>query len=1267
MDVEARGVPAPGGATFKYIFDREGCRDRSEVLSEVFSASDPGFVVRDEVARKFRMFPSPEMFWEWADTVPPGDRCFHEVVFGAHAQRIKFDIDASRDGISLVPQRLTQHWLLDETAAEDAERALDELIFDIPDAGVRDPRPVSPADQCAALLEYLVGVIMDAFHAMYYDSGAVLAADQILVASSMGVPWAAVAAGNSVPEKYSFHIVVTSHVVSNNREAKHFTGRVLDIVRAEVPEIIPLIDPSINSGTQNFRLLGSHKEASPRTKVVDGQLAAALGTMAPDPSRERALLQIGRPTNVRALPALCGAEAAPEITITDGDIRAALDCVHAHLPGAQSYHRFSRNIGPLMLFDRLAPSYCSICLRVHSSDNSLMVVIRPDDSPPANTGNAPAGAQPAVLIELCRRSPAGNSGRRIATIMCAPGTFAGTTLAHRGQTDDSKEARLKAVIDSLNSGSRDPSQGSDRMFVTNCPTTRYSEPAMRNFEHVPTLAVMAQMGLGKTRALRKYISDHFSARPGSDLEAPPVIRFITFRQTFSESLRKQFGGFSVYSDIAGHNIRAHAHPRLIIQVESLHRLLSDVQTGSGEPDLLVLDEIESVLAQFSSGLHRSFHESFAVFQWLISCSKHVVCMDANLSDRSYRTLEAMRPHALPYLHHNEYLRAGASTMHLTSRRDDWVAHLVTQVGNGKRISLASNSRREAEAIKRVLEARYPDKNIRMYSSETPYAERVMHFADVNTYWRDLDVLIYTPTVSAGVSYEVGCDMFDPAVAPAAGAAPAAPAAPDGVFDCMYVYLSDMSCDVETGRQMLGRVRVLRDQEYFVCISSIPRSHPTDIGVLERLAYDQRRSLQDSAWVGLGGAKPARYRFDPQTGTIQPYRTPYFALWLENARIANLSRNAYGERFADQAFLTGVKMCWLEPLAGGDDAAGVAAERKAATSELRAIEVDGVATALELTHDDVRDIRSRQESTDVNTVPVSEGERRAMTKYFLRQCFHWDGDISPAMAAKLMRPSIQRIFKNLEIAMGAPSMEAAIDGLRADELAFYSATVSCSSPGTRASVAQRLEQSDIRRKYKYPAHYYALRMLHMCGFQSINDPARLPEPWVIAQLWGARVTIIKALTLIVETLQVRRPSTRDLNSDDLETVGRKVLQLVNSSLRKMYGVEVKVDKRRGTAHLAPTKDGQVVWPSDGPASSPRVVCHLQRVPVNAPALAALHLHCSSIGRRTGSDFEPYVEDGTALIEDIVLQVAGGVSVPIATPRRPEAARDLIELAKMCTGQ
>lgn len=1218
--------------TFRYLFNHEGARQKEDVLTENIGPQDLNrgvFVVRDEGARKFRAFPTVQEFWAWSDQQPAEDRHYHEVIFGTRAQRIKLDIDAKPEAIDGLPKtlidRITAGERKDAYDAQLAEEAIDELIFghapatgvDGPTTGAKleAPPEVDTRARALAVLRMIVGMLVDVFNARYFMRGMGLDEADVVVASSIGVPWDECAGVQ--PKKYSFHVIVPGYFMANSAEAKELTQDLLAQLELEAPEVVPLLDPGVNSATQNFRLLGSSKApgtggaSAPRMKIIDLGLARDLGTMAPESVAEaRALTTIstggcravgavggGACSPPRTLPQMVSSDAVKdEVMIADTDVNTILGALHSARPDIKYYHRFVRNSGALLFFERISPSSCRICKRVHDHDNTLMVLLRP------GADAASGGGQVTEIVELCRRAP--GRGELIATAEVAPGTFAadGRRTGPASQADKKRESRLRAVVRYYSEGRCEGPAGSaiagmqrDVLIESACratsAVTEYSEPAIRDYELVPTLAVRAQMGLGKTRALRRYLDAHFplqSASAGAGdggysdtgaLEPPKIIRFITFRQTFSDSLRDAFREFTVYSDVNVPQIRAAAHPRAIVQVESLHRLLDDARSGANVPDLVIMDECESVLAQFSSGLHKSFHEAFTVFQWLMARAKHVICMDANLGDRTHRTLMSLRAHSPPYLHWNQFQRARGDKVRLTTKHDEWLAHMVTQIGNGKRVVLASNSRREANSVSRMLGKRFPQKAIRVYSAETPApAEKLLHFSDVDTYWRGLDVLIYTPTVSAGVSYEVsGADAYD----------------------CMYMYLNSMSCDVETSRQMMGRVRALRDREYFVCVRATPASLPVDIESLERLAYSRRRSLLDAAWSGAGTA-PGRFRFDPSTGEVHRYRTPFFSLWLENARVANLSRNAYGERFVQQVYDTGAEVHWLElqdVLDGVDveDAEDLCKslmkEKKGAATELSEEEAKGIADAVDITSEEMADLRRRQEDSRTATgmataQPLTGEEYLMMQRFQLRQRFHWTREIDMELVRTMLRSGVQRIFRNLEVAGGARTMLEALEALREREATYHIASTTTASAGRRQAgtqqLAERLEQLDIRHNYQFPAHRLAHWLLGMCGFRSVADKQRLPTTWVTMRLWGGRLALASNTGNIINEMAnmggaMRRPPQRQLVSADPCESAKSGLQMANGVLRRMYGIELRMCRATGCYTIVPTADGALVWP------------------------------------------------------------------------------------------
>jgi hypothetical protein len=291
------------------------------------------------------------------------------------------------------------------------------------------------------------------------------------------------------------------------------------------------------------------------------------------------------------------------------------------------------------------------------------------------------------------------------------------------------------------------------------------------------------MGCGKTKALRDYLNIHFT-----DDIFPQTIRFLTFRQTFAKSLKGAFGDFLLYSDING-DIN-NTHKRVIIQVESLHRLVINSYLSNGV-NLLILDEVESILAQFNSGLHRHFNAAFAIFQWMIANADKVICIDANLSERTINTLKRMRPKHDIYYHNNIFKKEIDNIYKLTNNNTQWLSLMFTYLQNDKRVVLPTNSISEAKIYKQLIEESFPNKKIQLYSSEMLISEKNEHFSDVERYWSNLDVLIYTPTCSAGISFELDH------------------------FDVVFAYMTDGSCDVETCRQMLMRVRNVKSKTYYI--------------------------------------------------------------------------------------------------------------------------------------------------------------------------------------------------------------------------------------------------------------------------------------------------------------------------------------------------------------------------------------------------------------------------------------------------------------------
>ncbi len=139
----------------------------------------------------------------------------------------------------------------------------------------------------------------------------------------------------------------------------------------------------------------------------------------------------------------------------------------------------------------------------------------------------------------------------------------------------------------------------------------------------PTTYVISGMGSGKSTQLIELLERN---------EYQTII-CLSFRITFTTEFSKKYK-LTSYKKVDG-EISLAKTPRLIIQVDSLFRL-NQIQS----PDLLIIDEIESILEKIqSSGQLISVIRGF---NNLLRYSKKVVIMDGLMEKTSIKYLNILR-------------------------------------------------------------------------------------------------------------------------------------------------------------------------------------------------------------------------------------------------------------------------------------------------------------------------------------------------------------------------------------------------------------------------------------------------------------------------------------------------------------------------------------------------------------------------------------------------------------------------------------------------
>lgn len=1153
-------------------------RDPSDVLDKNFKRQDlvSRSVVRDEYHNnRYLVFDSRDDLIAWRDGLPIEEKCLHEVIFGWQSQRIKVDIDAPShklDEISESTLRLCLPATSDNGQIEckAADPEIEEYLGDLLGGAQSEPtnaEPVLTNDtkrqrdlKMRLILDCVLDTLLEEVASAYYMVESVVATrNEVVVAESCGM--------SKGQWKYSYHIILLPYTVPDNNEARELTAR---LVESLPPLIRQFVDAGVNKSIQSFRYPQCTKPGEARFKTVQEDTSRRLGTAFVDVDDATIVC----PPEIRVLPRVFTTESitAKRVPIPDETVEVAVKT--AADAGVTDGHSVRCVRGSLIIFEREKPTRCAICDEVHHKDNTLMLSLEPVE---AGHDGAWPGSGPTAhrLIEHCRHAP--GKGRVIAELVCksSPQEIHASRGANRkaGATDTTCKG-VAERISQIKAGKVNPHLAATSAFerLPDFRKTIYSESQMRNYELVGTLAVKAQMKLGKTRALRSYLDTQFPI----DGIRTPTIRFITFRQTFSSSLRRgdQFPDFALYSDYQG-DLDVARHPRLIVQVESLHRLK---MPADPEPiDLVILDEAESILAQFNSGLHKHFSAAFAMFHWLMQTSRHVVCMDANIGDRTYRILEHMRADHPVHFHWNKFERAAEDKYYFTGDQSVWLEKLNAVVRADRAVVVATNSLAEAEALTASLQEDFPEKNISLYSSKTSPSEKSRHFSDVHEYWSRLHVLVYTPTVSAGVSYELEH------------------------FDCLFGYFTDTSCDVETCRQMLARVRNLRTKEHYICLRGVPNNLPVHVDDIRRLINDKRaglyRTVEDSA---------LQFEYTAE-GEIKHYESHYFHLWLETVRVENLSRNGFANRFIDQVADTGAQIDVMTTTASQSELMAILNRQKGTKQEIKVAHCDAVAGAEQISQDEasqIRDELSRQ-------VDVSADRRLSYERWHLEEFYSWHGrPLSGDFVANYSKEETKRVYKNLIRITEKESIADSLREMREREASHYQFIMETRTPEHGFVNEGRDLQRD-KHVYVFQAHFYAIWLLRTCGFICITD-----RSWIHCEVLESRLRIAlpsldKASAGISFEFGTRRPFLHRLKPEpNNQKFISGMLRFINPVLRSMYGIEIKrVSKRVGgdSYFLSHTKVGLLFVLSDDPVADdapggprPHITSKLKPIQINTVA-------------------------------------------------------------------
>lgn len=310
-------------------------------------------------------------------------------------------------------------------------------------------------------------------------------------------------------------------------------------------------------------------------------------------------------------------------------------------------------------------------------------------------------------------------------------------------------------------------------------------------------------------------------------------------------------------------------------------------------DLVVIDECEQVLAHMLSDTMKNREQIYKILRNTINKAKSVVALDADLGWTSYLTLTEMRTITSPtsqqnnrlWLIINEHL-ADNAPIDIYASKEDLIGQLMTDVANGKKLFVTSNSKRLIDRLHAVIAEKF-GKNISFaVTSTNSGAEEVQEMImDFNETFKKYNVVLASPTLGTGVDISF--------------------VNKEQVIDCCYGFfetLVNTHLDID---QQIRRVR--HPKEVKVWISPRKFNFETDFGVINHQLMADR--LMANTHVGFD------HLMSDQTSSIEDQFITTASMIVSDRR---RSINDLKQNFIKHKVETG----WLPNLIAKDDPSAI---------------------------------------------------------------------------------------------------------------------------------------------------------------------------------------------------------------------------------------------------------------------------------------------------------------------------------------------------------
>ena len=274
---------------------------------------------------------------------------------------------------------------------------------------------------------------------------------------------------------------------------------------------------------------------------------------------------------------------------------------------------------------------------------------------------------------------------------------------------------------------------------------RYLTPELfTKYYHSKLLAVQSEKGTGKTSNL---IEAFFKNNLITD---DMNILLISSRRTFGAKLLGDLEkyGFKLYSDFEEQYIN---HNKIICQVDSLLRL------DRSKYHIIIVDECESVARYMTSNHFTKNNKATMIinmYQSYLNSADNVYILDADLSDRCvnyYQQVMDLNDSDVSIIKNDFQLYKNYEVNYM--KFNDWLNLVMTDIEKNKKLVIPMASNAKGKDLRDIIVDRFPTKKILFLNREVDDKEKINIVRTVDDQWSRYDIVIYTPSVCMGVSYD----------------------------------------------------------------------------------------------------------------------------------------------------------------------------------------------------------------------------------------------------------------------------------------------------------------------------------------------------------------------------------------------------------------------------------------------------------------------------------------------------------------------------------